>query len=156
MRKRLKIYIIFFVSIVIILGSVFLVQELPKENNIFQKAYIRFRFNIGPHRDYYYRDYYYRDYYYNYGYARVELEVQNEFNKHVNNVQLDGYLIIGDTFKNLSRSKIFSLRPGNHTISWTVSSSFWPGYKTYRKNIRIFRGDNYVYIMIKGDKIYID
>jgi hypothetical protein len=165
MNKILKISMYSVILIFALFGAIFLAIEIPKENNIFDKSAIWIRFNLFPGRYYYSDRYYYsgRHYYparyYNsyQRYAKVDVEVYDKKNEHVEEVYFNNHLVVSDSYNRFSRYSTFLLAPGVHDISWTVNKKgLFSSEKTYHKKIRIQPYQGYQRITIEGNKIYIE
>ena len=154
-----KISSLTLLAIVVIVGFVLSTNEFKKENNLFQKAYVRFRFYFYPNGHYRRRRYYNYDddYYYN-RYVRVEFEIYDDNNKRVEEVTIGSRRIYYDPYNSRNSARMYlTLRPGVYTIRWKVSSKrySWSQPKVYVRRVRIRRYERWMRIIIKGDRMYV-
>jgi hypothetical protein len=151
--KNKKLYL--FLAIAIITSSLSFVFFRPKKKEIFDTSDVRFRFYIGPRRDYYYPYYRYRYYQDDY-YSEVELFVYDTKDNMVEEVYVDGRTVYQRSSYRNKNPIYFSLRTGNYTISWRVRSSrfFKNNEKIYSRRIKIYPYERLTPITIKGTKLY--
>lgn len=145
MKSNKNILLILFSSLIVIFGSFFIIYEYPKENSLFDKAYVWFRFHLSPQRHVYYHRY-----------IKAHIEVYNDYDQKVDNVSINDKMIFRYSYRYFPRYTNLLLKPGNYTIKWRVSEYRFGPYKVYKKKIKLYPDDSYLFIRIHGNRIYIE
>ncbi|MBN2479074.1 MAG: hypothetical protein JXA94_02485 [Parachlamydiales bacterium] len=151
-KKLLKIILISIASLFLII-LFFQISELSIKDNAFNKAYtwVRFRFNYPDDR------YLYNDYYRN-RYVKVHLDIYDSSNSEIVDVQIANKRIyLTEAQSNDKRADMYlTLKPGIYTIKWRVATKryAWGNYMNYVRKIKISRNDNFIRIVIKGNRLY--
>jgi hypothetical protein len=116
---------------------------------------VRFRFYFGPRN--YRRGYYYQDYGYYYHQISINIREDAQAGEKISKVSIDGYRIRlkPSTLSGNRGVYYYRVNPGYHMVRWTVERPYGKT-QTYDYGFYTDRYNQYTYITIDGDQIFIN